>query len=388
MDIRDIKELLQKWLSGNATDQEKKLVENWYQEQLAQREFTWSESEKENMRATIESKLLAEINKKSLPLEIIQPAKVRRLSWWAAAASIVILLSAGGYFYYRTTLKNNSAETIQQVAATDVVAPKNNRATITLSNGQKVFLDSAANGTLAKQGEVQIKKNGDGIIAYNGNGQPKSEIAFNTLTNPRGSKVIDITLADGTQVWLNAESSLKYPVAFAGNERKVEITGEAYFEVAHDASRPFAVSKGNVSVEVLGTHFNVSAYDDDPNLAVTLLQGSVKVTNGETKKILKPGEQELINGTNGNEQVKTGIDADEVLAWRNGNFAFSGLDMDGVMRQLRRWYDIEVQYEGKVPSGHYSGIVSRSSNISQVLKIMEAADVHFRIDGKKVIVLP
>src|ERR1700722_12039507 len=260
MDIQNIRELLQKWLSGNATDQEKKLVEDWYQDQLAQRELTWSESEKENMRAAIESKLLAEINKKSIPVEIIQPAKVRRLSWWAAAASIVILLSAGGYFYYRTTLKNNSAETIQQVAVTDVVAPKNNRATITLASGQKVFLDSAAKGTLASQGNIKVEKLDDGKIAYNGNEQPKNELVFNTLYNPRGSKVISLTLSDGTQVWLNAESSLKYPVAFTGNERKVEITGEAYFEVAHNKSMPFIVKKDAMEVQVLGTHFNINTY--------------------------------------------------------------------------------------------------------------------------------
>ena len=385
MDIQNIRELLQKWLSGNATDQEKKLVEDWYQDQLAQRELTWSESEKENMRAAIESKLLAEINKKSIPVEIIQPAKVRRLSWWAAAASIVILLSAGGYFYYRTTLKNNSAETIQQVAVTDVVAPKNNRATITLASGQKVFLDSAAKGTLASQGNIKVEKLDDGKIAYNGNEQPKNELVFNTLYNPRGSKVISLTLSDGTQVWLNAESSLKYPVAFTGNERKVEITGEAYFEVAHNKSMPFIVKKDAMEVQVLGTHFNINTYEDEKNNKVTLLEGSVKITTGNNSEILKPGEQAIAG-----EKIKvlSGVDTAIVMAWKNGLFSFDKTDVKFAMNQVARWYDVDIIYDGNV-SGFFSGTIARKENASQVLKMLAlTGEVQFKIEGKKITVMP
>ncbi|HLY70739.1 MAG TPA: FecR domain-containing protein [Puia sp.] len=308
-----------------------------------------------------------------------------RTIWWSAAA--ILLIACGVYFYKES--RPIPQETVTQTGKQDIKAPASNRATIALANGQKIFLDSLGNGIMKKQGSAELEKKGAGSIVYNDNGQPKETI-YNTLTNPRGSRVVDITLADGTRIWLNAESSLTYPVAFAGKDREVSITGEGYFEVAKDPKRPFRVQVNKVEIEVLGTHFNISGYADENNIRTTLLEGSVRISSGDrhSAHMLKPGEQAIVDRTNGDAQIKTGIDLDEVMAWKNGSFEFNGTDLKTIMNELARWYDADIEYGSKIPTDRFFGIVSRSSNLSEVLKIMEGANVHFKIDGKKVIVMP
>jgi ferric-dicitrate binding protein FerR (iron transport regulator) len=323
--------------------------------------------------------------KKKVPL--------RRISWkkMIAAASIILVLCVGAYLAIVGLPANNHKPSQETVATKDVAPPKGTRAVITLADGSKVYLDSANNGTIAQQSSVNVIKTADGKIQYNANGQAltANSPVYNTLTNPRGSKVIDMQLSDGSHVWLNAGSSVKYPVAFIGNERKVEITGEAYFEVAHDASKPFIVSKGETSVTVLGTHFNVNAYDDEVALRVTLLEGSVKVSAASKVVTIKPGEQAQVNGGNTiGLVVNRGVDVDQVMAWKNGYFSFNHSDLETVMRQIARWYDVDVSYEGKMPMMRFGGEVSRDNNLSQVLKILEESKVHFKIEGKRIIVLP
>jgi len=236
-----------------------------------------------------------------------------------------------------------------------------------------------------------VKKLGDGQIVYAWTSLSASILAsYNTLTNPKGSKVIDITLSDGSRVWLNAGSSITYPIAFAGNERKITMNGEAYFEVTHNPEMPFKVCKGDMEVAVLGTHFNVNAFDDEASVRVTLLEGSIKASiNGSTgpggqSTILKPGEQaQIAAGIN----VVRGIDIEEVMAWKNGNFYFNGADIQTIMRQVARWYDVEVVYEGGLPTGHYNGKPSRALTVSEMLKVVEYSGVKIRIDGRKIIVM-
>jgi len=328
------------------------------------------------------------------PYAFVQEPKLRRI-WYrvAAAAAVLVLLGSGVYYYFNNSGKPNTVtRTKNELAARDIAAPKNNRATITLSGGQKVFLDSAAKGTLAVQGSVKVEKLADGKITYNGTAQPKTAIEYNTLTNPRGSRVIDITLSDGSRVWLNAESSLKYPVAFAGIERKVEITGEAYFEVAHDRAKPFTVSKGNVQVQVLGTHFNVNAYDDEQMIKVTLLEGSVKVTTAApgttavSQQRLSPGEAALVQA--GEVMLVRKTDLEEVMAWKNGIFQFDNAGIGTIMSEVGRWYDVQVEYKGTIPEGHYRGRTSRDLSASQMLKILQFSGIHFTIEGNKIIVSP
>lgn len=312
----------------------------------------------------------------------------------AAAVAVVILLSIG-YLIFR---KDNKPVDIAQNMPSlknDVPAPANNKARITLANGTTVSLDSLNAGTLAMQGNTKIVKNEKGEIVYEQsteNGQA-AVVQYNTLYNPRGSQAIPLTLSDDSRVWLNAESSIKYPTSFSGNVRKVEITGEAYFEVAkvdlpNGQRMPFTVSKGSTEIAVLGTHFNVNAYDDEDALRVTLLEGSVKVSanNGKLSTTLRPGQQSVLT-SNGQLITNNTPDLEAVMAWKNGLFHFSSATLPEVLRQLARWYDVDVTYEGTIPQMKFRGEIKRNTNLSQVLQILEESKVHFKIDGKKIVVL-
>jgi ferric-dicitrate binding protein FerR (iron transport regulator) len=204
------------------------------------------------------------------------------------------------------------------------------------------------------------------------------------MSTPKGRQY-SLLLGDGSKVWLNAASSIKFPTAFTGSTRVVEITGEAYFEVAHDAAKPFIVSVNDMQVEVLGTHFNINSYSDEPEIKTTLLEGKVRVTRGGSIGILKPGQQASVNSAN--ELKIEDADVDAVMAWKTGVFDFRSLELPEIMRQIARWYDLDVKYEGEPGHEKFSGIVSRKSNVSQVLKIMESAGVKFRINNKEITVL-
>jgi transmembrane sensor len=312
----------------------------------------------------------------------------RRRIWirYASAAAILIVIATGSYFLGLHKPQKHLAQA-NAFQVHDVKAPSTNNAIITLSNGRQIILDSAGNGTLVTQGNVNLVKLADGKIAYLGSSNNRSEMAYNTLTNPRGSKVISLTLSDGSQIWLNAESSIRYPTAFAGNERKVEITGEAYFEVAHDEAMPFIVRKGEMETKVLGTHFNVNAYDNEPAIKVTLLEGSVKVSKAGEAVQLVPGQQAQIN-TNGKILLNKTVEIDEVVAWKNGQFELNGNTIEPIMRQVARWYDLDIEYKGALPTDNFKGSVSRQENVSELLRILEQTKaVSFSIEGKKIIVM-
>jgi len=310
--------------------------------------------------------------------------KLRKMSWihWAAAAVIILFLGSG-YYYFTRQNEPQKEVVLQPKKTNDIAPPVTANAVLTLSNGKKIILDSTGNGVVAMQGKVNVVKLAEGEIVYKGNSE---NIEYNTLSNPRGSKVISLVLADGSKVWLNAASTLKYPTAFAGNERKVEVTGEAYFEVAHDAAMPFIVSKGKTDVKVLGTHFNVSAYDDEQSLDVTLLEGSVKVSNGKENVFISPGQQADIRDSR--LTVHNDADIEEVMAWKNGLFSYKGAGVETIMRQVSRWYNVDVIFEKPVSEKFYAQ-VSRNTNVSKLLKMLEATKaVHFKINGKTITVMP
>lgn len=310
--------------------------------------------------------------------------KLRKMSWvhWAAAAVVVLLLGSG-YYYFTRQNQPQKAVVFQPKKTNDIAPPNTVNAVLTLSNGKKIILDSTGNGVVAMQGKVNVVKLADGEIVYKGNSE---NIEYNTLSNPRGSKVISLALADGSKVWLNAASTLKYPTAFASNERKVEVTGEAYFEVSHNAAMPFIVTKGETSVRVLGTHFNVNAYDDEKSLDVTLLEGSVKVSNGNENVFISPGQQADIQDAR--LTVHNDADLEEVMAWKNGLFSYNGADVEAIMRQVSRWYNVDVIFEKPVTEKFYAQ-VSRNTNVSKLLKMLEATKaVHFKINGKTITVMP
>lgn len=304
--------------------------------------------------------------------------ETHRLIRRAVAAAAVILLMAGGFWLWRA---ERSAKRVS--AAVAEVTPGGNRAVLTLAGGQKVILDSAAIGTLAVQGSTHVEKLADGQLAYereDKTGQAPS--LYNTMTTPRGGQY-QLTLSDGTKVWLNAASSITYPITFNGHSRPVEVTGEVYFEVKHDEKRPFMVKVGGQTIEDIGTRFNVNAYMDEPAQVTTLLEGAVKV--GE--HILSPGDQAAVTAA-GTIEVSKG-DPEQAVAWKNGLFDFSDASLQEVMRQLGRWYDVEVTYEGNVPARQFNGMIGRSLNLSQVLKGLAKERVHYRIEaGNKLIITP
>ncbi|WP_316834216.1 FecR family protein [Pedobacter nutrimenti] len=314
---------------------------------------------------------------------------VRQLTLWPriAASAAIILLTGAGLFYY----KNRPAANQQSSLVKQDIKPGGNKAYLTLANGKKIALIGAQNGALAKQGAITINKTLDGQLVYTAAAtaaQNSELVTYNSIETPRGGEY-RLTLADGTKVWLNAASSIKYPVAFAGKERKVEITGNVYFEVEHNAAKPFRVICNGQIVEDLGTHFNINAYSDENAVKTTLLEGSVKISSAGKAKILKPGEQAQLVGGN---ILVTQVNVDEVVAWKNGLFDFKDADIETIMRQLSRWYDVDVEYRGKISEALFTGKLYREVNVSQVLDMLSYFKVHFKIENdgvqKKIVVMP
>ncbi|EDM37762.1 putative anti-sigma factor [Pedobacter sp. BAL39] len=305
----------------------------------------------------------------------------------AAAAVIFICVSAGLFFYTRKSATNDNSIKPNSLAI-NKIAPGGNKAILTLSNGTKVSLDGSAEGVIASQGGVQVIKAADGQLIYKIKEQPANQkLAFNTIETPRGGQ-FQLNMPDGTKVWLNAMSSFTYPVSFKGSVRKVTLKGEAYFEVAKDKHLPFIVTSGSQEVQVLGTHFNINSYTDQEAIQTTLLEGLVKVsstTNGNTA-LLKPGQQSQLHA----DQLKVNaVDVEEVVAWKNGSFTYNKSKLEDIMKQLSRWYDIEVVYRDEEVKHHlFSGTVSRFKDASEVLGVLELTRlVHFKIEGRRIIVM-
>ena len=324
----------------------------------------------------------------------------------AAAAVVVLALGLGGYWFLSRFAKDKVVKKEQPVQQPEKdVQPGGNKAILKLSDGKTIVLDNAQNGLLAQQGNANIIKQNDGELIYNredgANGKPftidHSPLTYNMLATPRGGQY-QLILPDGSKVWLNAASSIRYPTAFAGDERRVEITGEVYFEIKPLAPKggskkvPFIVKINTPSgtggeVEVLGTHFNVNAYSDEPAIATTLLEGKVKVSsmvNGQSS-ILKPGQQAAINDSR--LTIHDNVDMDLAVAWKNGFTAFKSADIKSIMRQVARWYNVEVVYEGSIPKRSFTGGVSRDAKLSELLHLLEVSKVHFRVEGNRVILM-
>jgi len=312
----------------------------------------------------------------------------RKIPVWTrlvAAASTVILITAGTYFWISSNSKKEIANTerTSKYLKNDI-APGTNKAVLTLGDGSTLILDDTHKGVIANQSNTKVIKLNDGQLAYNIIKAKPAQILYNTITTPRGGQY-KLVLPDGSKVLLNAASSIRFPVAFVGNERKVDITGEVYFEVTKNKSLPFKVSVRDMNIEVFGTHFNVMAYDNESLIKTSLIEGAVKVSKGETVAMLSPGQQAQLN-KQGTLKVDKNVNINEEVAWMNGWFIFNAADIDDIMRQICRWYDVDVVYEGRISKETFSGMVNRNSNVSQVLKIMEQAGIKFKIEGRKIIV--
>jgi len=303
--------------------------------------------------------------------------------WLSGVAALVFVALGAGWFFVRNQDNRQKENTY-----THIIKPGSNKATLTLANGKKIILTDALHGQLASEAGVKISKTKQGEIIYTvaaDGGGDEQALQYNTLTTKR-SEQFQVILPDGSHVWLDAASSLKYPVTFKGNERKVELTGQGYFEVSQNAAMPFIVRTTKTEVQVLGTHFNISAYDDDPEIKTTLLEGAVKIKSGTAAAILKPGEQAVLNNK-GLLTVKKDADVGMEIAWKNGLFDFKKAGIEEIMLKVSRWYDIDVKYSGKIPGTKLTGRMSRNVDISGLLGILQFEGIKLRIEGKTVIVI-
>jgi ferric-dicitrate binding protein FerR (iron transport regulator) len=274
------------------------------------------------------------------------------------------------------------------------IQPGGIKAILTLSDGKKIVLDDSQNGVVLNQGGIKIHKNSQGVIEYtlieSDNQKSKTEMqeiqtVYNTIQTPVGGK-FQLNLADGSKVWLNSASSLRFPVFLAGDTREVELKGEAYFEVSKNVDKKFSVRSGNQTVEVLGTHFNINAYSDEPSITTTLIEGAVRVIELNSKKsqILRPGEQSKVD----REIRIQKKDTQAEVAWKDGYFYFENASIETVMRQLGRWYGITARYESALPEHHFEGAIATNLTLLEVLEILQKSNIHFRLEGKEVVVMP
>lgn len=395
--------LLERIADGSATDQEISQYNFWISN-VGNSSLSW-ENEQLGDKHQIENEVLTrilseihhqlELNKpvQSNPpeshLTVSHPVEKGYKLWKRISTAAAVLLISGMSFY---ALNHHTLHLgLEKTTIVNDIPPGTDQAILTLANGKKIVLDGAVNGKIAEQAGISITKTADGQLVYElreSTNEKGSSAAndFNTIATPRGGQY-QLNLPDGTRVWLNAASSLKYPIRFGEKNREVELQGEGYFEVSKDPSRPFKVKSGTQELEVLGTHFNVNSYSDDPARKTTLMEGSVRISSKLwiQPKVLLPGQQ-AIASNNGVKIVQ--VNPEEILDWKNGNFVFQDEPLESIMRKVARWYDVEVSYQGAPADLTFTGVVSRAKNISAVLNALDkTGKIHFKVEGKKVTVL-
>ncbi|MBO9573193.1 MAG: FecR family protein [Chitinophagaceae bacterium] len=398
------KDLLERYLAGEPVDREQleAVINNEANAELIKEIFrekinAETQSAYDPIRFDPIFNKIINIDKNNIIPISDQPSRFAflRAKWIKYAAAVLIIAGIGAYLWNISKPKTEKPTYAEALVGEAEILPGSDRALLTLADGSTIELDSASNGQLATQGNSSIIKK-DGQIVYNyerHSGAPEAnpeslsnKLSYNTMSTPRGGQY-KLTLSDGTHVWLNAASSITYPTVFNDKTRPVSITGEVYFEIAINKSQPFIVTSSDGSItEVLGTSFNTNAYPNENAVRTTLIEGSVKITSSNNSKILSPGQQAVIT-----EKIiiDTGVNPAQVIAWKNGVFNFNNADLPTVMRQLERWYDIDVEYRGKTNQQfRFQGKFQRSLTLSQVLKILERMEVKFRLEGKKLIVNP
>ncbi|WP_316824207.1 FecR family protein [Pedobacter miscanthi] len=392
MNKAEVEKLLERYRNGLCTEDEKTLVESWHLSALRTKTSDLDHAELTDAKNQIWSAIEEETELKSTR---------KQLLWPKLAAAAVVLFFIG--FVISNQLKKQLPDQQQTSKTTEkIIKPGGNKATLTLADGSKISLTDATNGIIAKQAGINITKTSKGELIYTVATQSASnhrKDVFNTIETPRGGQY-QINLPDGTKVWLNAESALKYPAAFNEEERKVELKGEAYFEVAKLTDKngmrvPFKVKSDigagrSQEVEVLGTHFNINAYNNEPSNKTTLLEGSVRIKNLQSNisQLLKPGQQSIINSSSPLVKVET-IDAEEAVTWKDGYFSFNEENLETIMNKIARWYNVEIDYRGNKINKTFGGRISRFNSVNEVLDMLQTTGaVHFKIEERRILVMP
>jgi hypothetical protein len=389
--------LLDKYQHGKITSEEEQFLINYYNlfdNKPDIMEMLTSE-QKEELKNNIQNSMWSNILRRKAgngKLRVMDKLYVK-----VSAAAIVFALVFASVFYVLNSVRHrhNDSEVVKNqkqqntIPSADVL-PGSNKATLTLADGSVIDLNRAENGMLTRQGNIKIIKGEDGQIMYDSDQKKSDEWGYNTISTPRGGKY-EIVLSDGSKVWLNAASSLRYPSSFMGKTREVSLTGEGYFEVAKNASMPFHVKVNDMTIEVMGTHFNVNAYQDENVVATTLLEGSVKIKSGSPGSsvnqtvLLAPGEQANLTKS-GRLKIDRHANTGEAVAWTNNNFEFNDAEVQDIMRQLSRWYDVEVEYKGFIPKRRFTGKISRNVKLSELIGMLQYSGVSMQIVDKKIII--
>jgi len=387
MEKETLHKLVGKLLAGNLNDAERADLQSYVLEASNREQFvtvldelTDSETGTLPFDEKYWQPIIREITK---PTEIHPISKKRGvISLWKVAAALIVIIVTAAFIFSNMNKEAAEGLRLAQDKAPEQIAPGTNGAILTLADGTVVPLDSAGNEVITKQGGAKIRQQ-NGQLIYVATGEVNGAVQYNKMATPKGRQY-QLLLPDGSHVWLNAASSIRYPTVFNGKERMVEISGEAYVKVAPNADQPFRVKlKNGAAVDVLGTAFNIKAYDDQPGIAATLVEGAIAFNVNNERKILKPGQQALWND---NLSV-VNADLDRVLAWKNGFFNFDGMDMQEAMQQIERWYDIDVKYESGIPGIRFGGKMPRNLNLDELLRILKRAELKYRMEGRTLIVM-
>lgn len=376
MDTKRINELIDKYADGTASPAEEQEINDWYRE-TAYQDAEFPDNEDETYHS-----ILAYLNKATKSKSYFGGFKK-----WVLAASVTIFLTSGVTIYILNYYQGTSDK-----LAKNLISPGKNRAVLTLADGKKIYLNDAANGNLATQGNIQVTKTKNGQLVYTVRtstssafkDNPRGSIEYNTIETPAGGQY-QIILPDQSKVWLNAMSSLKFPITFDNqNERRVELKGEGYFDVVHNDKVPFKVVTGGLLTEDIGTIFNIKAYTDDRTIKMTLIKGAASVTDGKTKSFLKPGEQASYHG---NIDVSE-VNVDDVIAWKNGYFQFDDDKLEEVMKTISRWYAVTYVFKDEsLKQETFGAVTNRFSDINDLLKLMEnSGSAHFEVDGRTIFI--
>lgn len=365
-------DLAEKWLNGTISSEEEKEYADWYNT-IATGTQLEVPAEIATDREQHRRKILRQINYQRVPVIQLYKKVLKRV----AIAASILLIAGSSYFYFKNSEPQQLAVN-HSISLTNDVKPGTYGAILTRSNGQTIVLDTAKNGKIIKALGSEVTKAGKNLTFANASSQ-NDKIEYYTISTPRARQQ-QLVLPDGTKIWLNAQSSIKFPSSFTGTRREVEITGEAYFEVAKDALKPFIVNVNNSKIEVVGTHFNVMAYSNESILETTLLEGSVKFRKGNSQVFLKPGQQSQLF-QNAQIRLVDKVNVDQIVAWKNGIQSFNSADIKTIMRQVERWYDVDVEYKGNMTTRKFSGDIPRDAKLSEILKLFEVNKIHFQMDA-------